>query len=77
MDVLACPSCGQRFAVHGAGVIGGWLCTKCGNELNVIARRAFPRKGLLRSPAPSEYHLRPLGAEENDRANRIEAGSHA
>jgi tRNA(Ile2) C34 agmatinyltransferase TiaS len=73
MDLLACPSCGQRFAVRGAGALGGWLCTNCGEELNVIARRAFPRKSLPCSPAQSEYHLRPLGAGENDRANRIES----
>ena len=69
MDFLACPSCGQRFAVHGAGVFGGWRCANCGNELNVIARRAFRRTSLLRSPEPSEYHLHPLGAEANERAN--------
>ena len=76
MDFLACPSCGQRFAVYGAGVLGGWCCANCGNELNVIARRAFRRMSVRCSPAPYECHLRSLGAEANERANRIEAGSH-
>ena len=77
MDLLACPSCGQRFAVHGAGALGGWRCSNCDNELKLVARRAFRRMSLLRSPEPSEYHLRPLRNEEDAGANRIEGGPHA
>ncbi len=76
MDLLACPSCGQRFAVHDAGALGGWRCSNCDNELNVVARNAF-RFSYLRSPAPSEYHLRPLRNEADEGANRFEASSHA
>ena len=61
MDLLVCPSCGQRFAVHSAGVLGGWRCTNCSNELDLISRNTS-RMSLLRTPAPSDYHLRPLGS---------------
>ncbi len=76
MDLLACPSCGQRFAVHAAGVLGGWRCSNCDNELNVVARNAF-RMSYLRSPEPLEYHLHPLGNEVGEEANRIEGGLNA
>ena len=76
MDLLACSSCGQRFAVHGAGALGGWRCSNCDNELNLVARNAF-RMSYLRSPPPSEYHLRTLRNEADEEANRIEGGPHA
>jgi hypothetical protein len=38
MDVLACLSCGQRYAVRGEGALGGQRCTHCNGELEVVPR---------------------------------------
>jgi hypothetical protein len=63
MDVFACLSCGRRFAVHGAGALGGWRCTNCKGELGAVSRdvsrisllRRQPthRDQLIMAPAPT------------------------
>jgi tRNA(Ile2) C34 agmatinyltransferase TiaS len=76
MDVLACPWCGQQFVVRSAGVLGGWRCSTCSNELNLSSRNAS-RISLLGTPVRSDHHLRPLGSAlgsgRNEGANRIDA----
>jgi len=59
MHLLACPSCGRRYAVTGAPFLDEWQCTKCGQELTLINRDVErlavmggvrPMRGALISP---------------------------
>jgi hypothetical protein len=52
MDVLACLSCGRRYAVRGEGALGGQRCTHCNGELEVVPRDVS-RVSLLRRRRPS------------------------
>jgi hypothetical protein len=38
MDVLACLSCGRRYAVRGEAPLGERRCTNCSGELEVVSR---------------------------------------
>jgi hypothetical protein len=51
MDVLACLSCGRRYAVRGEGALGGQRCTHCNGELEVS--RDVSRMSLLRRRRPT------------------------
>ena len=57
MDVLACLSCGRRYAVDGEGALGGARCTNCRGELEVVSR-GVPQMRLLghRRPSPGRSH---------------------
>jgi hypothetical protein len=72
MDVLACPSCSRRYAVTGAGELGGWRCTSCSSELRLSEHDA-PNVDLLGHEARSpimDYYLHPLapGGESDNAA---------
>ena len=64
MDVLVCPSCERRYAVGGAGSLGGWRCGGCNSELRVVnrdvSRLSSPRNAPPR-PTTADDHLRLLG----------------
>ena len=75
MDVLACPVCRQQFVLRSAGTRGGWRCSTCSNELNILSRRSR-RISSLGTPLRSNHHLRKLSDGAVKRANRNGAGSH-
>jgi hypothetical protein len=57
MDVLACFSCGQRYAVDGEGALGGPRCTNCRSELEVVSRGVSQMRLLgHRRPSPGRSH---------------------
>ena len=57
MDVLACLSCGRRYAVDGEGALGGARCTNCRGELEVVSRGVSQRRLLgHRRPSPGRSH---------------------
>ena len=57
MDVLACLSCGQRYAVDGEGALAGARCTNCRRELEVVSRGVSQMRLLgHRRPSPGRSH---------------------
>jgi len=53
MDVLACLSCGRRYAADGEGAPGGPRCTNCRGELEVVSRGVSQMRLLgHRRPSP-------------------------
>ena len=57
MDVLACLSCGRRYAVDGEGALGGARCTNCRGELEVVSRGVSQMRLLgHRRPSPGRSH---------------------
>jgi PHP family Zn ribbon phosphoesterase len=63
MDVLACPSCGQRYAVHNAGARGGWRCGNCSGDLDTVAQDVarISLLGPARPPARDDVRSRRTG----------------
>jgi hypothetical protein len=57
MDVLACFSCGRRYAADGEGALGGQRCTSCNGELELVSSDVS-RMSLLghRRPSPGRSH---------------------
>ena len=65
MDVLSCPSCSRRYAVHRAG--DGWRCTNCSAELRLAERDAPGLDVAGRDLYPSLRHqLHPLTRPDSE-----------
>jgi DNA-directed RNA polymerase subunit RPC12/RpoP len=57
MDVLACLSCGRRYAVDREGALGGTRCTNCSGELEVVSRGVSQMRLLgHRRPSSGRSH---------------------
>lgn len=77
MDVLVCPSCSRRYAVTGAGELGGWRCTSCSAELRVSEQNAsrVDLLGRVARPAIVDSYLHPLAPGDGwDNAARARHG---
>lgn len=57
LDLLACPSCNERFVVREALPETGWTCLNCHAELRVIGHR-IPESSVAAEGIDTGDHLR-------------------